>query len=58
MRYNDVRDGLTVVEGVLEKYCAAMEKNKMISSDGLYADWFAVRQGTVTAARSVGLTAW
>jgi hypothetical protein len=58
MRYNDVRDGTTVVEGVLERYRAAVEKKAMIKSDGLYVDWLALRQATVTPAKAVGFTAW
>jgi hypothetical protein len=58
MRYNDVRDGTTVAESVLKKYRAALEEKEMVSSDGLYVDWLAIRQGTVAPAKSVSFTAW
>jgi hypothetical protein len=58
MRYNDVRDGTSVIDGVLEKYRAALDKKKMISPDGLYADRLALRQDTIAPAKNVGFTAW
>ena len=58
MHYNDIRDGTNVTEGVLEKYRTAVETRGMISKDGLYAEWFSVRQGTVTASNGIGFTAW
>ncbi|GLA13196.1 hypothetical protein AnigIFM62618_009726 [Aspergillus niger] len=58
MRLNDARDGTKVVDEVLKKYRAALEKKDMISQDGLFKDWISVKQGHTATAQSVGLTAW
>jgi hypothetical protein len=58
MRFNDVRDGTNVVDGVLEKYKAALEGKEMISSENLFKDWLSVKQGYTTTAKNVGFTAW
>ncbi|KAJ5698280.1 hypothetical protein N7462_000285 [Penicillium macrosclerotiorum] len=58
MRYNDVRHGTSVVEGVLEKYWNAIQKKQMISSDGLFVDWLFLKQGNTKQAGGIGFTAW
>ncbi|OAX80483.1 hypothetical protein ACJ72_05185 [Emergomyces africanus] len=58
MRYNDVRHGTNVIQGVLEKYQDALKKKNMVGNDGLFVDWLLLRQGVTTGARGVGFTAW
>ena len=58
MRYNDVRDGTNVAGQVLEKYKAAWDKKGMVASNGLYVDFYFVRQDRVMPPHSVGFTAW
>ncbi len=58
MRYNDVRHGTAIVEGALEKYKAAWEKKQMIGANGLYPDFWLVRQDITIPAKDVGFTAW
>ena len=58
-RLNDVRDGKRSVEGVLEKYERALvEKGLVGREDGLYASFYAVRQGRSMPARQGAHTAW
>lgn len=58
MRYNDVRDGTNVTEGVLAEYKDAWEKRGMVCPDGLLVDWLFVEQDKTLPARDVGFTAW
>ncbi|KAI9924306.1 hypothetical protein ASPWEDRAFT_29875 [Aspergillus wentii DTO 134E9] len=58
MRYNDVRDGTNVVEDILGKYTAALEKHNMISRNDLYKDWVSVKQGHAAIPKNIGFTAW
>lgn len=58
MRYNDVRDGTNIVQGVLEKYRNAIQEKKMIGPDGLFVDWLFLKQGNTKRAGGVGFTAW
>jgi hypothetical protein len=57
-RYNDVRDGTNVVSDVLQKYEAALKHKGMIGKDGLYASFFALKQGRAIPARQGAHTAW
>ncbi|PGH09436.1 hypothetical protein GX51_00541 [Blastomyces parvus] len=58
MRYNDVRHGTNIIEGVLEKYRDALEQNQMIEEDGLFVNWLFLRQGITFGARGPGFSAW
>ncbi|KAE8372852.1 hypothetical protein BDV26DRAFT_82392 [Aspergillus bertholletiae] len=58
MRYNDVRHGTNVVDGVLEKYWEAVQKRGMIAPDGLYVDWLLLRQESTVQKHGIGFTAW
>jgi hypothetical protein len=58
MRYNDVRDGTDQTEEVLKKYEAALIKKGMFLNNGLYASFFALKQGQAMPARQGAHTAW
>jgi len=58
MRYNDIRDGTNVVDGVLEKYKAAWEKKGMVSPNGLYVDFWMVKQDQLKDPSDLAWTAW
>lgn len=58
MRYNDIRDGTLVVDGVLEKYQNAWEKKQMVAPSGLYVDWLMMKQQQTLPPSQIGLTAW
>ncbi|KAJ7118580.1 hypothetical protein C8R43DRAFT_901417 [Mycena crocata] len=60
IRYNDVRNGTNVVEGVLQKYTAAWRAKNggFQQNDGLFVDWILVKQDRLSNARSLGFTAW
>lgn len=58
VRYNDIKNGTNVVEGVLDKYWEALQEKKMIASDGLFADFLLVKQHVVKPPLGVGWTAW
>jgi hypothetical protein len=58
MRYNDSRDGTNIIDGVLEKYRAALIQKGMIGKDGLYASFFAVQQKRPIPGRQGAHTAW
>ncbi|KAJ7238510.1 hypothetical protein B0H12DRAFT_1137398 [Mycena haematopus] len=59
MRYNDVRAGTNIVEGVLEKYTAAWKsKEGFLQGDGLFVQMYQVRRNERIPERGVGFTAW
>lgn len=68
MRLNDARDGTNKVDGVLEKYTAAWAKSSMVQSDGMFVDWFYLKQNAMFPpegipkgqfpARDLAFTAW
>lgn len=58
MRYNDSRDGTDKVDKVLEKYKAAWDQKGMVSSNGMYVDFWMVKQDHVMPPTDVGWTAW
>lgn len=58
MRYNDVRDGTDVVEDVLRKYQAAWRQKGLVMDDGLFPDWWMVKQDHILPARDLSFTAW
>lgn len=58
MRYNDVRHGTNIVEGVLKKYWNALQEKQMIAPDGLYVDFLYLKQGDTKEAEGLGFTAW
>ncbi|PSN65095.1 hypothetical protein BS50DRAFT_622397 [Corynespora cassiicola Philippines] len=58
VRYNDIKNGTNIVEGVLDKYWKALQEKKMIASDGLFADFLLVKQHVVKPPLGVGWTAW
>ncbi|KAF8503084.1 hypothetical protein JB92DRAFT_816875 [Gautieria morchelliformis] len=58
MRYNDIRKGTKVVDGVIAKYAKALQDRGMINGDGLFAQWYAVKQAFTVPAHSISNTAW
>jgi hypothetical protein len=58
MRYNDVRNGTNVIDEVLPKYKAALHRKGMLREDGLYASFFALKQGQPIPASQGAHTAW
>jgi hypothetical protein len=58
MRYNDVRNGTSIVKDVLKKYQKAWDRKGMVSSDGLLVNWFMVEQDSTAPPNGVGFTAW
>ncbi|KAF7307526.1 Linalool dehydratase-isomerase [Mycena indigotica] len=59
MRYNDIRKGTNTIEGVLEKYIAAWKsKSGFLQEDGLFVDWYQVKQDQRVPAQNIGFTAW
>lgn len=59
MRYNDVRNGTNIVEGVLEKYTAAWKsKEGFLQDDGLFVQFYTVKRDQRIPERGIGLTAW
>ncbi|KAJ5111254.1 hypothetical protein N7532_001789 [Penicillium argentinense] len=58
MRYNDVRDGTKVIDGVLDKYRAALESKNMIANTELFKDWLVLKQDHTRGAKDCGFTAW
>ncbi|OAG36062.1 hypothetical protein AYO21_09780 [Fonsecaea monophora] len=58
MKYNDSRDGTTQAEELLTKYKAAWDKKGMVSSNGLFVDFWMVKQDMIAPPRDVGWTAW
>ena len=47
MRYNDVVNGTNIIENVLVKYKAAWAEKGMISENGLFRRFYAVRRAAV-----------
>lgn len=58
MRYNDVRDGTDNVHEVLKKYKAALIAKGMMGENGLYANFYAVRQQVAVTPSHGAHTAW
>ncbi|KAK7063673.1 Ldi domain-containing protein [Favolaschia claudopus] len=59
IRYNDIRTGTNLIEGVLEKYTAAWDaKNGYLQDDGLFVHCFQVKQRQRIPERSLSFTAW
>ncbi|KAF8204195.1 hypothetical protein K438DRAFT_1932285 [Mycena galopus ATCC 62051] len=59
MRYNGVRDGTNLVDGVLKKYTAAWESKKgFMQDDGLFVQMYKVRRDELIPERGIGFTAW
>ncbi|OQU94056.1 hypothetical protein CLAIMM_00474 [Cladophialophora immunda] len=58
MKYNDSRDGTNKVEEVLTKYKIAWDKKGMVSSNGLFVDFWMVKQNHIVPPTDVGWTAW
>lgn len=58
MRYNDIRKGTSIVDDVLEKYCAAWGgKNGFVQNDKHIVNWYMVKQGRIVPG-GVGSSAW
>lgn len=58
MRYNDIRKGTSIVDDVLEKYCAAWGgKNGFVQNDKHIVHWYMVKQGRIVPG-GVGTSAW
>lgn len=58
MRYADVHCRTNVVDGVLEKYKAALERKGMVSGTGYFSDLWQVRQDRAIPAAEAAFTAW
>lgn len=58
MRYADVHLGTNVVDGVLEKYKAALKRKGMIGDAGYFSDMWQVRQDRAIPAGEAAFTAW
>ncbi|KAJ6541708.1 hypothetical protein B0H19DRAFT_322123 [Mycena capillaripes] len=59
MRYNDIRNGTNIVDGVLEKYTAAWKSNRGFQQDdGLFISFYRQKQNQRIPAGGVGFTAW
>ncbi|KAJ7686847.1 hypothetical protein B0H17DRAFT_940077 [Mycena rosella] len=59
VRYNDIRNGTNVVNGVLEKYTRAWKSKKGFhQGDGLFVERHMVKQDDMVPAGSIGFTAW
>jgi hypothetical protein len=59
MRYNDVRNGTNIVEGVLEKYTATWKsKEGFLQDDGLFVQFYTVKRDQRIPECGIGLTAW
>ncbi|KAJ5542473.1 hypothetical protein N7535_004894 [Penicillium sp. DV-2018c] len=57
-RYNDVRNGTRVVDGVLDKYKAAWADKGFIGENGLFRRLYATRQKQTIDADDLGHSAW
>ncbi|KAL8837436.1 MAG: hypothetical protein Q9170_002520 [Blastenia crenularia] len=58
-RYNDIRNGTNIVEDVLAKYKQAWEsRGGMVSENGLFRRWYAVRQDRVLVSQQLAHSAW
>ncbi|KAJ7146380.1 hypothetical protein C8R44DRAFT_13492 [Mycena epipterygia] len=59
MRYNDVRNGTNIVDDVLKKYTSAWKsKQGFQQDDGLFVNWYSVKQDRKVPAGGLGFTAW
>lgn len=58
MRYNDVRDGTDKVSAVLKEYTSALVQKGLFTEEGLYATFFALKQGKAIPATQGSHTAW
>ena len=58
MRFADVHNGTKIIDDVLPKYKAAIERKNMISNDGWFADAYQVKQNRALPAMEVAFTAW
>lgn len=58
IRFADVRLGTNVVDVVLPKYKAAIEKKHMLRGKGWFADAFRVKQQQAIPANEIAFTAW
>lgn len=58
MRYNDVRHGTKTIDEVLPKYKSAWAKKSMVGPNGLFVDWWMVKQNNTIPGKSVGFSAW
>ncbi|KFY94556.1 hypothetical protein V501_01892 [Pseudogymnoascus sp. VKM F-4519 (FW-2642)] len=58
IRYNDVRDGTKIIDPVLEKYQTAWKDRQMVAPNGLYVDWWQVKQDEMRQPTHIGFTAW
>ncbi|KAJ7083411.1 hypothetical protein B0H15DRAFT_425547 [Mycena belliarum] len=59
VRYNDVRNGTNIIDGLLDKYRAAWKsKDGFQQGDGLFVDFHMIKQDGRAPARDVSFTAW
>ncbi len=58
MRYNDVRNGTDKGAEALVKYQQAWDKKGMLTPEGLFVDFWMVKQDFIVPASDVGWTAW
>ncbi|WYZ44936.1 hypothetical protein EsH8_VIII_000252 [Colletotrichum jinshuiense] len=58
VRLRDARQGTNVIEGVLAKYKAAWDKKGLVGPDGLFPDFWLVKQDFTLPAKDPAWTAW
>ncbi|KAL3464929.1 hypothetical protein BJX64DRAFT_275585 [Aspergillus heterothallicus] len=58
IKYNDARDGSNKIGEVLPKYKAAWDKKNMLADNGLFNDWWWVKQDKTMSIQDIGLNAW
>jgi hypothetical protein len=57
MRYNDVCDGIHVLDDVLAKYKNAIREKGLIRDTPAYSDWVFLKQGQAVPAQKMGFMA-
>lgn len=58
MRYADVHLGTDIVDGVLEKYKAALKRKGMVKETGYFSDLWQVKQDRAIPAAEAAFSAW
>jgi hypothetical protein len=58
IKYNDGRDGTHKMDDILAQYRAAWDKKGMVAPDGLFVDFWMVKQDFIVPPRDIGWTAW
>jgi len=58
MRYNDIRNGTKIVDDVLEKYKAAWAEKGLINENGIFPEFYMIKQDHLMQTKEIGFTAW